>query len=330
MGIAMTNKAIFVVLLAFTTAAVAQSVNANPNNRAAAASDSAANTGGETSATSSLPKKTAVSPLPIGAGDLIDLAVFDTPELSGRLRVNDQGEVLLPIGGTVHVAGLTAEQAAALIETRLKDQDILKSPHVNVFVSEYATQGVTVTGEVKSPGIYPLLGAHGLLDLISAAGGLTPTAGKAVTLLHKSDPQNPQIVLLNSAPEAAGQANVPVSPGDTVVVSRGGIVYVVGDVVRPGGFLIENNDRLTVLQSMALSQGANRTAALDRAKLIRKTAQGRQEIPIDLKRMLAGKVPDLHVEDGDILFIPSSAAKTATYRGLEGALSALGAVIYRF
>jgi polysaccharide export outer membrane protein len=326
MGIAMIKKCVLLVLLTLSVAGTAQSFGTD--GVAPIATPTVTN--GSSAVTREERKTVAESRLPIGSGDLIEIAVFDTPELSGRLRVNDQGDALLPIGGNVHVAGLTAEQAAGMIEARLKKEDILKSPHVSVFIAEYATQGVTVTGEVKSPGVYPLLGPHGLLDLISEAGGVTSTAGKAVSLLHKSDPQKPQIVMLNSAPEAAGEANVPVSPGDTIVVSRAGIVYVVGDVVRPGGFLIENNDRLTVLQSIALAQGANRTAALQRAKVMRKKSADRQEVPVDLKRMLAGKIPDVQVEDGDILFVPSSAAKTATYRGVEGALGAIGAVIYRY
>ena len=97
--------------------------------------------------------------LQISAGDLLDLNVFDTPELSGKLRVDEHGNVSLPLAGVLAVSGMTAEQAGSAIETRLRETDILKDPHVSVAVLEYATQGVTVTGEVKSPGVYPLLGA---------------------------------------------------------------------------------------------------------------------------------------------------------------------------
>ena len=118
--------------------------------------------------------------LRLAAGDLVEVQVFDTAELSGRLRVSEKGEIQMPIAGPVEVQGLTAEQAGARITARLRDAHILNEPHVSVFVVEYATQGVSVLGEIKNPGIYPVLGAHGLLDFISVAGGVTPTAGKVV------------------------------------------------------------------------------------------------------------------------------------------------------
>jgi polysaccharide export outer membrane protein len=267
--------------------------------------------------------------LQISSGDLLDLNVFDTPELCGKLRVDEHGAVTLPLGGVLPVSGLTAEQVGLAIETRLRETRILKDPHVSVSVLEYATQGVTVTGEVKNPGTYPLLGGHGLLDLISAAGGVTPNAGKAVTVIHRADPAHPVIVSVDSKPGSTTSANVGIRPGDTVMVSRAGIVYVVGEVGKPGGFLIENNDRLTVLQAIALAQGTNRMAALNNAKLIRKTDAGRQEVPVPLKKILANKAADEPLADGDILFVPTSGAKNAL-RNMEGVLSsAAGAAVYR-
>lgn len=267
--------------------------------------------------------------LPIAAGDLLDVQVFDTPELSGKLRVDNHGEVTLPVGGTLRVEHQTAEQAATAVEARLRQQDILKDPHVNVFVLEYATQGVTVLGEVKNPGIYPLLGPHTLFDLISAAGGATPTAGKAVSITHRVDPTHHEMVEMSNDPALAAKANLPIKPGDTIVVSKAGVVYVVGDVAKPGGFLIENNDRLTVLQALALAQGTNRTAKLNKSRLIRKTGAARQESKLELKKILADKAPDPKLQDGDIIFVPSSEGKNMLYRGLEATVGlATGVVIY--
>jgi polysaccharide biosynthesis/export protein len=269
--------------------------------------------------------------LRLSAGDLLDVKVLGTtdPDFSPKLRVDEQGAITLPYAGSLSVAGMTAEDAALRIEARFRDKDILKDPHVSVTVLEYATQGVTVLGEVKNPGVYPLLGTHGLLDLISAAGGVTPTAGKAVTITHRDDTAHPEIVNVDSKPGSTSAFSVDIRPGDTIVVSHAGIVYVLGDVGKPGGFLIENTDRLTVLQAIALAQGTSRTASPDHAKLIRKTATGREELPVPLKKILSDKVPDQLLADGDILFVPGSGPKNAL-RDVEAILpSAASAAIYR-
>lgn len=266
--------------------------------------------------------------LQISAGDLLDVEVFDTTELSGKLRVDEHGSIALPIAGDLAVSGMTAEQAGHAIEQKLLTANILKDPHVSVTVLEYATQGVTVLGEVKNPGVYPLLGTHGLLDLISAAGGATPNAGKAVTVTHRADPNHPEIVNVESKPGSTVAYNIDIQPGDTIMVSHAGIIYVVGEVGKPGGFLIENNDRLTVLQAVALAQGTTRVASLNHAKLIRKTGGTREELPIPLKKILSNKAPDQLLADGDILFVPSGAAQNAL-RDVESVLpAAASAMVY--
>lgn len=268
-------------------------------------------------------------PLTISAGDLLDVALFDAPELSAKVRVNDRGEIMLPIGGVMQVQGLTSDAIAVAIEKRFREADILKDPHATVLVLEFATQGVTVAGEVKNPGIYPILGSRRLMDMIAAAGGVTANAGKAVTITHRSDAPHPEVVTVDSKPGST-TANVDVLPGDTIVVSKGGIVYVVGDVTRAGGFLIENNDKLTVLQAIALAQGTTRTAALNSAKLIRKENGVRQEQELPLKRILANKAPDQALQDSDIIFVPSSGRKIWTYKGVDAAIQlATGVLIYR-
>jgi polysaccharide biosynthesis/export protein len=267
--------------------------------------------------------------LQISSGDLLDVEVFDTAELSGKLRVDERGSITLPIAGDLNVSGMTAEQAGHAVEQKLLASSILKDPHVSVSVLEYATQGVTVLGEVKNPGVYPLLGSHGVLDLISAAGGVTPNAGKGVTITHRSDPTHPEVISVESKPGSSAAFKVDVQPGDTIMVSHAGIIYVVGEVGKPGGFLIENNDRLTVLQAIALAQGTNRTASLNHARLIRKTGDTRAEVPVLLKKILSNKAPDQMLADGDILFIPSSAAQNAL-REMEGVLpAAASAMVYR-
>jgi polysaccharide export outer membrane protein len=224
---------------------------------------------------------------------------------------------------------MTAEEAGHAVEAHLREADIVKDPHVSVTVVEYTTQGVTVLGEVKNPGVYPLLGHHGLLDLLSAAGGMTPNAGKSVSVTHRADPTHPEIGRIETTVGGPTAFNVDIRPGDTIMVGRAGIVYVIGDVNKPGGFLIENNDQLTVLQAIALAQGTNRTASLNHAKVIRKTATAREELPVPLKKILSNNAPDQPLADGDILFVPGSSAKTAL-RDVESILPATAtAAIYR-
>jgi polysaccharide export outer membrane protein len=266
---------------------------------------------------------------PIGAGDLVEMSVFDTPELSGKLRVSNTGDVILPLVGTVHLQGLTAGDAQSLIRQKFISGGFLKDPQVTVFISEYATQNVSVVGEVHKPGAYPAFGAHRLLDYLSLAEGLTPLAGTAIVITHSGHPDQPQRVKMTAGAAPQPENNPEILPGDTIFVERTGLVYVVGDVARPGGFPMDHDGQLTILQAIALAQGMNSTAAKGSAKLIRTTPEGRQEIPVDLKKILSAKATDLALQDNDILFVPSSAAKTA-FKDFEAALpAAAGASVYR-
>jgi polysaccharide export outer membrane protein len=263
--------------------------------------------------------------LPISFGDLIQVNVFDSPELSGSLRVDPKGEVELPLGGAVNVQGLTAAEAGAAIAVQLKQAGILLDPHVTVLIVEYESQGVTVTGEVKTPGVYPLLGNRTVLDLIAMAGGLNENAGRVASVFHRNSTSEVREVKLNvsvQTPASIAESNVELLPGDTISVSRSGVIYVMGDVGRPGGFLVEHNDRLTVLQALALAQGANQTASLGATQLMRKTENGRLQYGLDLKKVLKGESSDLLLADGDILYVPVSFKKVYSLRLLEAMISA--------
>lgn len=265
----------------------------------------------------------------IGTGDLLEISVFGMPELARTARVSSSGSIYLPFIDSVEVAGLTPEQAQELIAKKYTEGNFLRNPQVSVFVKEYATQGIAVMGEVAKPGIYPLLGAVHLFDAISAAGGTTPRAGTKVTILHRGRPQEPESVALGDAAGRASQSNVPLLPGDTVIVNKAGIVYVVGDVNKPGGFVMENAENLTAMQAVALAQGTTRTAALNKSRLIRKGPNGFQELPVPLAKIFAAQAPDVKLQAEDILFIPGSAAKSAAKRGIEAILQTVsGVAIY--
>ena len=268
--------------------------------------------------------------LKIGPGDMLDVSVYNVPELSQKVRVSSAGDAYLALIGYVHLDGLTADQAQALIEQKLVEGGFLKSPHVTVFVADYTNQGVAVMGEVQRPGIYPVTGQRRLLDLIAAAGGLTNRAGRIVYITHRDHPKDPVTIALNGDASDA-KSNVDILPGDTVMFSKAGVVYVVGDVGHPSGFIMDNNESLTVLQAIALAGGTNHTAKLDAAQIIRKTPKGPEQIPIPLKKILSAKAPDMQLKGDDVLFVPSSAAKSAAIRTIDAIFGlASGAALRTF
>jgi polysaccharide export outer membrane protein len=265
----------------------------------------------------------------IGAGDLLRISVFGVKDLDVDARVSPRGSVSVPLIGNVQVAGLTTDEAQAVIEKRLIAGQFMLHPEVSVFEKEYATQGVSVLGEVEKPGIYPLLGSHGLFDILSMAGGTTPKTGPTVTITHRDRPNDPVQVQLAHIGKS-GDADTGILPGDSVFVSKAGIVYIVGDVRNPSGVVIENGSDMTVLKAIAIAGGVNPTASVNSAKLIRRTPNGPEETSIPLKKIFAAKATDLKLQPEDIVFIPSSAAKSVGRRGLEAVLqAATGVAIYR-
>jgi len=266
----------------------------------------------------------------IGPGDLLELKVFGAPELGSTVRVSGEGEITVALIGSVKIAELTPEQAQTEIEQRFRDGGYLRDPHVSVLVKEFASQGISVLGEVTHPGVYPLLGRPHLLDAIAAAGGTTARAGKTVVITHRSSSGAPQKIFLSRDAEQASTQDIELRPGDTVVVSRAGIVYVSGDVHTPGGFAMDQNENLTVLQAIALAQGLNPTASLGSARIIRRQAGTLKEIPVALKEIMEAKSPDLELQDADVLFVPNSASKSAARKSLESIVQvATGLAMYR-
>jgi polysaccharide export outer membrane protein len=227
------------------------------------------------------------------------------------------------------LAGLSTEQASQLIRKRLLEGNYFSDPQVAVFEKEYATQGVAVLGEVQKPGVYPLIGPHRLFDVLSQAGGTTPKAGELVTITRQNQPHSLQNVRLSANPDKNNDSNIEMHPGDTVVVSKAGVVYVVGDVRKPSGFVMESHG-MTVLQALAMAEGPTPTAALKSAKIIRSTSTGPTEIPLELKKMLAAKAPDLRLQAEDIVFVPGSAAKSVAGRTMQSIINiATGVAVYR-
>jgi polysaccharide export outer membrane protein len=164
--------------------------------------------------------------------------------------------------------------------------------------------------------------------MISAASGLSPNAGRFVTITHRDDPKTAIAVVLDSS-DGTQNSNPELLAGDTVQVSRAGLVYVVGDVLRPGGFPVDPVRTTTVVQVLSLAWGPGQNAALSKAVLIREQADGRTLTTLNLKRMLRGLDPDVPIRDRDILFVPDSMAKNLMNRTMESMIqSAVGVSIY--
>ena len=266
----------------------------------------------------------------LAAGDLLEVTEAHTPEFRAVVRVSQAGTVTLPLAGEVRVSGMDEQAAARTIEKALLDRGMLVHPQVTVLVTAYAGQDVSVLGEVTKPGVYSYTVHHRLLDLISAASGLSPNAGRLVTIVHRDDPKTAIPVVLDPAGTDGGTSHNPeLLAGDTVQVSRAGLVYVVGDVVRPGGFPVDPVQTTTVAQALSSAWGPGQNAALTKAVLIREEPGGRTITTINVKRLLRGLDPDIPVRDRDILFVPDSMAKNLWTRTMESVIqSAAGVSIY--
>jgi polysaccharide export outer membrane protein len=269
-------------------------------------------------------------PAPIGPGDFLDVSEVHTPEFHSAVRVSPSGTVTLPMIHEMQVGGMDEQSAAHAIEAALVAQGMLLHPQVSVLVTSYVGQDVSVLGEVVRPGVYPYTLHHRLLDLISAASGLAPNAGRLVNIFNRNDAQTPHPVVLDpSGTDTATDHNPELVPGDTVQVSRAGLFFVVGDVQRPGGFPVDPAQGLTVVQALSLAWGTLPNAANSKALLIREQKGGRTITTLDLKRMVHGQDPDQPVHDRDILFVPHSTAKDLWNKTLESAIqSAVGVSIY--
>ncbi len=250
----------------------------------------------------------------LGAGDLLEVSVYNVPELNTKLRVSTSGEIYFPLIGSVHIAGLTVEEAETVIERQLDRGGFVKDPHVQIFVQEYNSAGASVLGEVTKPGIYPILGNQKLFSLISAAGGLTDHAGKSVTVTHRDLAR--VTVPISHNLEDHPESDITVLPGDLVTVRRADIIYVVGDVNRPSGFLMDSG-HMSVLQAIALAGGTSSTAKLNGARIVRKGPSGLITVPVQLKKLMEAKISDLPMQADDILFVPTSARRLLQARTAE-------------
>ncbi|HEY1903086.1 MAG TPA: polysaccharide biosynthesis/export family protein [Terracidiphilus sp.] len=278
----------------------------------------------------------------IEPGDVIAIATYGAPELtttaqtssggivSGSspaslqgIKVGSSGEISLPYLGPVKLAGLTPTEAAVYLSSALKQGGFLVEPQVSVELVDSPTRAITVIGEVMKPSPIPAFGHIRLLDAISACGGLTSLASHSVTIRRVGDP-DPISVELGTDAAVANASDVPLLPGDTVIVSKVGSVFVLGYVKTPAAIPLSNNAPITVLRALAMAGGVNYGAALSKARIIRTTAGNQQvEIRLDLRKIMFGKQQDVALDSNDILLVPGNAFKAGMAAGGAGVAATL-------
>lgn len=264
----------------------------------------------------------------IGPGDLLHISFLREPELDQHVRVLDSGDVVLALAGQIPIQGLTPAAAALRIADRYRDGKFLLHPVVAVFVEEYATEMVTVLGQVQHPGNVHLDSPRTLIDVLAMAGGLTDIADRHI-VIQRGGPGGERLhVFLSNGADAALNANTLVRPGDTVLVPKAGIVYVLGDVAHPGGYVMQNDSHMTVLQAVALASGTSKTASEKHIRLVRNVDGITQSIVLPLREMERGRQPDVPLQANDILYVPFSFARSLSLGITQITAAASSALIY--
>jgi polysaccharide biosynthesis/export protein len=289
----------------------------------------------------------------IGPDDLLNVYILDVPELSRDYRVSTTGTITLPVMAKPLVAaGLTLSQLSDQLSRELKVQGLVVDPHITLSVVQSRLHSVAITGAVKHPQIYPVFSQTTLVDVLSQAEGLADDAGNTaivtrgdigIQVLHSSDTTHAfnqtqsdslTVDLKRLLQGGAPSLNPVIYPGDRITIPRAGVVYVVGAVNKPGGFTMPASSRgMTVLQALALAENTSGTAKPGETVILRNDPQaeeGRKRIPVDLRGILKGKIPDTVLQAEDILFVPESSGKRVLKNTESIVSTATGAAIYRF
>ncbi len=283
----------------------------------------------------------------LGPGDQIAIHVVSFEEIGDKpISIDLSGSIHLPMIGRIPVSGLTIEQVGSEIAKRLATY--VKNPDVSVTITEFRSQPVSVVGAVKNPGVQQVQGRKTLLEMLSLAGGLdTATAGSTLKIIRRlewgpiplpnasNDPTNQfsvaQVDIKSLLEASKPQENIPVQPYDVISVPRGETVYVIGQVLKPGGFVLNDAEQVTVLQALSMAGGADKMAQPQHARLLRRVpgAASRTEIPVNLNEILDGKTADVRMQGEDILFVPNSLPKRAAVRAIETVIQMGGLAILR-
>lgn len=244
----------------------------------------------------------------IGANDLIEIKVYELPELNQTVRVAEDGSVTLSLLGKIEVAGLTAQELESRLASILGEKFTKGDAHVTVFVKEF--QKLAVIGAVGKPGMYELVGPTTLMMAIAQAGGMTAQAMKEIFVYRRSPDGQPEIIAVRLEDLANGkpEANIEVRPKDviSVPIDMPLNVFVYGEVKTPGTITFLSSKKITLLQAIAQAGGPTEWAKTSKVLIKRKDRETGKEIEIrvNLKRMIGGKIADIVLEEGDVVIVP--------------------------
>ena len=282
----------------------------------------------------------------LGPEDQITVKVFAADDIPDRpAQIANDGTVTLPMIGQVHAAGLTVEQLQTALTNAYKK--FFKDPQVTVQVSDFRSQPVSVAGNVTNAGVVQLRGNRNLMEVIGQAGGLRADAGDSVLITRNlsegsipvagafTDPTGKYSVAhINIRDIMSGkdpQGNIIIKPHDVITVPRARMVYVLGNVTRPGGYVMTENETMSLTQAVALAGGWSPHASLGSARILRvSSGADREQIQADISKIMKNKAPDLQLRPDDILYVPNSMTKVITETAiLTGVGVGTGILIWR-
>jgi polysaccharide export outer membrane protein len=261
----------------------------------------------------------------LAQGDTLGVRLFNQPEYTPVVTIGVDGKALLPLIGVVALDHLTVTAAEELIASRLRSAGMYKDPQVTITVTAGPGTTTTVIGEAHA--VIPISGSRRLLDVLAAAGGLPATASHVITINRPGVPE-PIVVDLGTDPSTGAAANIAIFPGDTIVVARVGVIYLLGSFKVSGTLPLTTNTPLTLMQAASLGGGPTLDAKLNDLRLIRTIGNRRIVVKLDMKRVEYGKDPDPLLQPNDILFMPNSFVKTVFTNGELGSFLGLISVLF--
>jgi len=281
-----------------------------------------------------LEAKPTINSYTLGPEDALNIRVQDMEEIgTAPYAIDLRGDLILPRIGAVHAAGLTIEELEVLVCQRYRDY--LRNPIVSISVFEFHSQPVTIIGAVAAPGIHQVRGSRTLFELISESGGLRTDAGSNIIVTRRAE--NGPLPLKGNTLDPSGnfyaaqvdihavmdahspEDNIAIKANDVISVPKAEMVYVLGSVKKPGGYVLSEKSNFTVMEVLSMAEGLDKDAGGKKAKILRPNpvTRTRSEIPIDVAQLMKGKGTDTALYANDILFVPVSRSKVASNRAIE-------------